>query len=69
MRTVAPFLSRPQRHRRAALQFAERTHPHEARNIHVPCGMFDGRNEDFATGTALTVTAVHGTSVVVRRKA
>lgn len=26
-------------------------------------------NEDFDAGTALTVTAVHGTSVVVRRKA
>lgn len=26
-------------------------------------------NEDFAAGTALMITAVHGTSVVVRRKA
>jgi len=36
-------------HRLAALQFYERTHPDEARNIHVPCVIFDGRSDDFAT--------------------
>ncbi len=36
-------------HRLAALLFYERTHPDEAKNIQVPCMIFDGRSEDFAT--------------------
>jgi DGQHR domain-containing protein len=36
-------------HRLAALQFYERAHPDEAKSIHVPCIIFDGRSEDFAT--------------------
>ena len=36
-------------HRLAALQFYERSHPDEAKNIQVPCVIFDGRTEDFAT--------------------
>jgi DGQHR domain-containing protein len=36
-------------HRLAALLFYERTHPDEAKNIQVPCVIFDGRSEDFAT--------------------
>ena len=36
-------------HRLAALQFYERTHPGEAKSISVPCVIFDGRSEDFAT--------------------
>ncbi|HEX9048240.1 MAG TPA: DGQHR domain-containing protein [Verrucomicrobiae bacterium] len=36
-------------HRLAALQFYERTHPGEAKSISVPCIIFDGRSEDFAT--------------------
>jgi DGQHR domain-containing protein len=36
-------------HRLAALQFYERTHPHESKSINVPCVIFDGRSEDFAT--------------------
>lgn len=36
-------------HRLAALQFYERTHPDDAKSIHVPCVIFDGRSEDFAT--------------------
>ena len=36
-------------HRLAALQFYERTHPNEAKSISVPCVIFDGRSEDFAT--------------------
>ncbi|MEI7727980.1 MAG: DGQHR domain-containing protein [Verrucomicrobiota bacterium] len=36
-------------HRLAALQSYERTHPEEAKNIRVPCIIFDGRSEDFAT--------------------
>jgi len=36
-------------HRLAALQFYERSHPGEAKSINVPCVIFDGRSEDFAT--------------------
>jgi DGQHR domain-containing protein len=36
-------------HRLAALQFYQRTHPEEAKGISVPCVIFDGRSEDFAT--------------------
>jgi len=36
-------------HRLAALQFYERTHPGESKSINVPCVIFDGRSEDFAT--------------------
>jgi DGQHR domain-containing protein len=36
-------------HRLAALEFYERTHPEEANSIQVPCVIFDGRSEDFAT--------------------
>jgi DGQHR domain-containing protein len=43
------FLIIDGQHRLAALNFYERTHPDEARNIHVPCVIFDGRSEDFAT--------------------
>ena len=43
------FLVIDGQHRLAALQFYERTHPDEARTIAVPCVIFDGRSEDFAT--------------------
>jgi DGQHR domain-containing protein len=43
------FLIIDGQHRLAALHFYERTHPEEARNISVPCVIFDGRSEDFAT--------------------
>src|SRR5882724_4603827 len=43
------FLIIDGQHRLAALQFYERTHPDDARNIHVPCVIFDGRSDDFAT--------------------
>jgi DGQHR domain-containing protein len=43
------FLMIDGQHRLAALSFYERTHPDEARNIQVPCVIFDGRSEDFAT--------------------
>lgn len=36
-------------HRLAALYFYQRTHPDEAKSINVPCVIFDGRSEDFAT--------------------
>ncbi|HUR58837.1 MAG TPA: DGQHR domain-containing protein, partial [Opitutaceae bacterium] len=43
------FLIIDGQHRLAALQFFERTHPDDAKNIQVPCVIFDGRTEDFAT--------------------
>jgi len=43
------FLIIDGQHRLAALEFYERTHPDEAKNIQVPCVIFDGRSEDFAT--------------------
>ncbi len=43
------FLIIDGQHRLAALEFFARTHPDEARNINVPCVIFDGRSEDFAT--------------------
>ena len=36
-------------HRLAALEFYERSHPGETGNINVPCMIFDGGSEDFAT--------------------
>jgi len=36
-------------HRLAALQFYHKDRPAEARTIHIPCIIFDGRTEDFAT--------------------
>ena len=36
-------------HRLAALHFFRRERPQEAKTIHVPCVIFDGRSEDFAT--------------------
>ncbi|MDQ3301258.1 MAG: DGQHR domain-containing protein [Myxococcota bacterium] len=36
-------------HRLAALHFFRRQHPEEAKTIHVPCVIFDGKSEDFAT--------------------
>ncbi len=36
-------------HRLAALHFFLSSHPEEARSIHVPCVIFDGQSEDFAT--------------------
>jgi DGQHR domain-containing protein len=43
------FLIIDGQHRLAALEFFERTHPDEAKNIQVPCVIFDGRTDDFAT--------------------
>ncbi|HEV7927688.1 MAG TPA: DGQHR domain-containing protein [Verrucomicrobiae bacterium] len=46
---VEKFLIIDGQHRLAALQFFMNTHPEDARNISVPCVIFDGRSEDFAT--------------------
>src|SRR5438876_8987164 len=43
------FLVIDGQHRLAALNFYERTHPDEAKSIFVPCVIFDGRSDDFAT--------------------
>jgi DGQHR domain-containing protein len=43
------FLIIDGQHRLAALQFFMTTHPQDALNISVPCIIFDGRTEDFAT--------------------
>ena len=44
-----PFLIIDGQHRLAALQFFQRSHPAEAAAIEVPCVIYDGRSEDFAT--------------------
>ena len=36
-------------HRLAALHFYRQHYPEDARGIHVPCVIFDGKSEDFAT--------------------
>ena len=36
-------------HRLAALHFFQKKNPAEARTMHVPCVIFDGKSEDFAT--------------------
>jgi DGQHR domain-containing protein len=36
-------------HRLAALEFYRKDRPQDARTMHVPCVIFDGRSEDFAT--------------------
>src|SRR3954464_2803628 len=43
------FLIIDGQHRLAALQFYERSHPNEAKSIHVPCVIFDGRSDDFVS--------------------
>jgi DGQHR domain-containing protein len=43
------FLIIDGQHRLAALKFFEKTHPDEAKSIYVPCIIFDGRSDDFAT--------------------
>ncbi len=44
-----PYLIIDGQHRLAALYFYHRARPEEACGIHVPCIIFDGRSEDFAT--------------------
>jgi DGQHR domain-containing protein len=43
------FLIIDGQHRLAALRFYEKTHPDDAKNTQVPCVIFDGRTDDFAT--------------------
>lgn len=44
-------------HRLAALEFYRRHHPEDARTIAVPCIIFDGRSEDFATEMFVTINS------------
>jgi DGQHR domain-containing protein len=43
------FLVIDGQHRLAALHFFQQHRPEEARTLHVPCMIFDGKSEDFAT--------------------
>ena len=44
-------------HRLAALHFYRQRHPEDARTIAVPCIIFDGRSEDFATEMFVTINS------------
>lgn len=44
-------------HRLAALHFFRRQHPEDAATIHVPCVIFDGKSEDFATEMFVTINS------------
>jgi len=44
-------------HRLAALEFYLRSHPGEAKSIHVPCVIFDGQSEDFAAEMFVTINS------------
>src|SRR5688572_4910674 len=44
-------------HRLAALHFYRLHHPEDARTISVPCIIFDGRSEDFATEMFVTINS------------
>jgi DGQHR domain-containing protein len=44
-------------HRLAALHFYRRQHPQDVRTIYVPCVIFDGKSEDFATEMFVTINS------------
>ena len=44
-------------HRLAALHFYRQHHPEDAKTISVPCMIFDGRSEDFATEMFVTINS------------
>jgi DGQHR domain-containing protein len=52
-----PYLIIDGQHRLAALHFFRQKHPQEAKGIHVPCMIFDGRTEDFATEMFVTINS------------
>jgi DGQHR domain-containing protein len=54
-----PYLIIDGQHRLAALHFYHRDRPDEARTIHVPCVIFDGRSEDFATEMFVIINSTH----------
>ncbi|MEO8601886.1 MAG: DGQHR domain-containing protein [bacterium] len=52
-----PYLIIDGQHRLAALHFYREKFPHEAKAIHVPCVIFDGKTEDFATEMFVTINS------------
>ena len=51
------FLIIDGQHRLAALRFYLNSHPDDAGTINVPCVIFDGRSEDFATEMFVTINS------------
>jgi DGQHR domain-containing protein len=54
---VSKYLIIDGQHRLAALHFYRRHHPDDARTMHVPCIIFDGKSEDFATEMFVTINS------------
>lgn len=54
---VGKYLIIDGQHRLAALHFYRRHHPDDARTMHVPCVIFDGKSEDFATEMFVTINS------------
>jgi DGQHR domain-containing protein len=52
-----PYLVIDGQHRLAALHFYREKYPAETKGIHVPCMIFDGRTEDFATEMFVTINS------------
>lgn len=52
-----PYLIIDGQHRLAALHFYREKFPQEAKSLHVPCVIFDGRTEDFATEMFVTINS------------
>jgi len=52
-----PYLIIDGQHRLAALHFFREKYPEEAKGIHVPCVIFDGKTEDFATEMFVTINS------------
>lgn len=54
---VGKYLIIDGQHRLAALHFYGRHHPDDARTMHVPCVIFDGKSEDFAAEMFVTINS------------
>jgi DGQHR domain-containing protein len=52
-----PYLVIDGQHRLAALHFYREKYPQEAKGMHVPCVVFDGKTEDFATEMFVTINS------------
>jgi len=52
-----PYLVIDGQHRLAALHFYREKFPAEAKSVHVPCVIFDGKTEDFATEMFVTINS------------
>jgi len=52
-----PYLIIDGQHRLAALHFFREKFPAEAKTLHVPCVIFDGKTEDFATEMFVTINS------------